>query len=42
MMQKRTLEEEYGVKALALHADGGNYAQVQSAVKNTVDTFRRR
>ena len=36
---KRTLEEEYSVKVLALHADGGNYSQVQSAVKNTVDTF---
>ncbi len=36
---KQTLEEEYGVKVLALYADGGDYSQVQAAVKNTVDTF---
>ena len=36
---KQTLEEEYGVKVLALYADGGDYSQVQTAVKNTVDTF---
>ncbi len=36
---KQTLEEEYGVKVLALHADGGDYSQVQTAVKNTVDAF---
>ena len=36
---KQTLEEEYGVKVLALYADGGDYSQVQTAVKNTVDSF---
>ena len=36
---KQTLEEEYGVKVLALYADGGDYSQVQTAVKNTVDAF---
>ena len=36
---KATLEKEFGVKVLALLADGGDLAQVQHAVQSTVDTF---
>lgn len=36
---KAALEKEFGVKVLALLADGGKLEQVQQTVKSTVDTF---
>nr|WP_300005447.1 SDR family oxidoreductase [Tissierella sp.] len=38
---KEFLEKEYGIKVLAVVADGGNEDEVKEAVKKTVDEFGR-
>ncbi len=38
---KDILEKEYGVKVLAIVADGGNEEEVKRAVKKTIDEFSR-